>query len=41
MNNRRAGDCRFLSRKITAVIIFGLLIIGFMPEIVGLLESVK
>jgi hypothetical protein len=42
MQNRRSGDQRFISRNFMGIMtICALVIVIFMPEIVGLLESLK
>jgi hypothetical protein len=42
MPNRKSGDQRFISRNAMGIMtICALVIVFFMPEIVGLLESVK
>tara|TARA_R110000772_G_scaffold109646_3_gene212936 strand:+ start:81 stop:287 length:207 start_codon:yes stop_codon:yes gene_type:complete len=42
IGNRRSGDQRFISRNAMGIMtICALVIVIFMPEIVGLLESVK
>ena len=42
MQNRRSGDQRFISRNAMGIMtICALVIVIFMPEIVGLLESLK